>query len=77
MQQLARARHALGLNVAMCDGSAKTISPNILRRELTDPIREGGAYGVECGHGFIDQAWDHLLMPRDGELISTDAADFR
>lgn len=66
-----------GLNVAMCDGSAKTISPNILRRELTDPIREGGAYGVNAVMGSIDQAWDHLLMPRDGELISTDAADFR
>ncbi len=56
--------HAGSLAVALADGSTRTISSSISRRETSDPDRP--QIGVNAVMGTDDQVWDHLLLPADG-----------
>lgn len=62
--------HRDGLQVAMADGSVRTIAPSITRRELTDPDVDGVKTGSNPRMGMVDGAWDLLLMPRDGMIVA-------
>lgn len=62
--------HGAGLEVAMADGSVRTIDPGVSRRELTDPDIDGVKTGHDPRMGTVDGAWDMLLMPRDGKAIA-------
>ena len=65
------------LNVAMCDGSVRGISPRVSRREQCDPDVAGREYGRDTynpsGLGAIgsgsnsitDGIWDMLMVPAD------------
>lgn len=66
------------LNVVMCDGSVRGISPRITRREQCDPDVAGREYGRDTynptGLGgvlqsgavqFRDGIWDMLMVPND------------
>ncbi len=68
------------LNVAMCDGSVRGISPRVSRREQCDPDVAGRQYGRDTynaqGLGgirvlpssaaqFRDGIWDMLMVPND------------
>ncbi|MGE0609720.1 MAG: DUF1559 domain-containing protein [Pirellulales bacterium] len=63
------------LNVAMCDGSVKSISPYVTRKELTDPLKDGGVIGGQAVMGTINGVWDRLCLPNDGEHAGADAGD--
>ena len=62
--------HGSGLEVAMADGSVRTIEPGIARRELTDPDIDGVKTGHDPRMGTVDGVWDLLLMPRDGNAVA-------
>jgi prepilin-type N-terminal cleavage/methylation domain-containing protein len=63
------------LNVAMCDGSVRGISPRVTRREQCDPDVAGREYGrntynpeglgAVTGTGITDGIWDMLMVPND------------
>lgn len=63
------------LNVAMCDGSVRGISPRVTRREQCDPDVAGREYGRDTynpiglggvtGWGVVDGIWDMLMVPND------------
>lgn len=63
------------LNVAMCDGSVRGISPRVSRREQCDPDVAGREYGRDTynpsglggitGSGVVDGIWDMLMVPAD------------
>ena len=66
------------LNVAMCDGSVRGISPRVSRREQCDPDVAGREYGRDTynpaglggvllsgGLRFQDGIWDMLMVPND------------
>jgi prepilin-type N-terminal cleavage/methylation domain-containing protein len=66
------------LNVAMCDGSVRGISPRVTRREQCDPDVAGREYGrntynpeglggvfVSGSVRFRDGIWDMLMVPND------------
>jgi prepilin-type processing-associated H-X9-DG protein len=63
------------LNVAMCDGSVRGISPRVTRREQCDPDVAGREYGRNTynpeglggvtGTGITDGIWDMLMVPND------------
>ena len=68
------------LNVAMCDGSVRGISPRVTRREQCDPDVAGREYGRDTynptglggvlitgagAHQFRDGIWDMLMVPND------------
>ena len=63
------------LNVAMCDGSVRGISPRVTRREQCDPDVAGREYGSDTynpmglgavmGIGINDGIWDMLMVPND------------
>jgi prepilin-type N-terminal cleavage/methylation domain-containing protein len=63
------------LNVAMCDGSVRGISPRVTRREQCDPDVAGREYGKDTynpmglggvtGTGITDGIWDMLMVPND------------
>jgi len=61
--------HGAGLQVAMADGSVRTIDPTISRRELTHPDIDGVRTGSDPRMGTVDGTWDLLLMPRDGRAV--------
>lgn len=73
------------LNVVMCDGSVRGISPRVSRREQCDPDVAGREYGRDTynptGLGgvlqpgtvqFRDGIWDMLMVPNDppGNVLS-------
>jgi len=62
--------HGAGLEVAMADGSVRTIDAGVSRRELTDPDIDGVVTGRDPRMGTVDGAWDLLLMPRDGNVVA-------
>lgn len=66
------------LNVVMCDGSVRGISPRVTRREQCDPDVAGREYGRDTYHPtglggilmsgtvqFRDGIWDMLMVPND------------
>jgi prepilin-type processing-associated H-X9-DG protein len=70
--------HRSGLNVAMMDGSVRSLRKGIHRQEITDPDIEGTLPGIDpsprdifdaIGSGAPLGVWDRLLLPRDGEAV--------
>jgi prepilin-type N-terminal cleavage/methylation domain-containing protein/prepilin-type processing-associated H-X9-DG protein len=70
--------HPGGMNVALADGSVRTLRPEMARQEQTDPNAEGSTFGVEPvpfnmadaqAMGLEWGVWDRLLLPRDGETV--------
>ena len=63
------------LNVVMCDGSVRGISPRVTRREQVDPDVAGrefnrdtynpSALGGVSGQFSPDGIWDMLMVPND------------
>jgi hypothetical protein len=61
------------LNVVMCDGSVRGISPRVTRREQTDPDVAGREWAADTynptGLGgttsYADGIWDMLMVPND------------
>jgi prepilin-type N-terminal cleavage/methylation domain-containing protein len=61
------------LNVVMCDGSVRGISPRVTRREQTDPDVAGREWatdtynptGLGGGSSYTDGIWDMLMVPND------------
>ena len=60
-----QAMHRGALNVALADGSARSLAPSISRRETSDP--NNPQPGVNWTMGSANGVWDQLLLPRDGE----------
>ena len=70
------------LNVVMCDGSVRGISPRVTRREQCDPDVAGRDFGRDTytpqglgaltGTGVVDGIWDMLMVPADpaGNVLS-------
>ena len=70
--------HLSGLNVAMVDGSVRSLRKGIHRQEITDPDVEGTMSGVDPSPRDIYDGiqlgaplgvWDRLVLPRDGEVV--------
>ena len=59
--------HGPFLCVAMADGSVRTVSETVSRKELTDPNVEGSTPGMDAKMGKANGVWDRLLLPRDHE----------
>ncbi len=57
--------HRGSLNVALADGSARTISPSISHKETSDPNHPQP--GVNWVMGSANGVWDRLVLPNDGE----------
>ncbi len=80
-----QAMHPGGLHVAMADGAVKTISVDIARQEVTDPIKtaisQSGNYPYPYSleklvvddttntNNLPLKVWDKLLLPRDGQVL--------
>lgn len=60
-----QALHRGSLNVALADGSARSISSSISHRETSDP--NNPQPGVNWVMGSANGVWDELVLPRDGE----------
>lgn len=63
-----QALHGSNLNVAMADGSVKSISNDISHRQVNDPDHPG--IGESPVHSAFKGTWDRLLMPTDGTVIT-------
>ncbi len=61
--------HGGSLNVALADGSARSILPLISHRETTNP--NNPKLGVNPVMGSANGVWDDLILPRDGESIAS------
>jgi prepilin-type processing-associated H-X9-DG protein len=69
--------HPGGLNVAMADGSVRTLRPTMARQEITDPKMDAFGSGdpdpidiaTANAAGLPLASWDRLLLPRDGESV--------
>lgn len=61
--------HGESLNVAMADGSVRSLSKHMSRREITDPDFHGTLRGADAVMGAVNGTWDRLLLPSDGEKI--------
>jgi len=66
-----QANHGPQLMVAMCDGSVRSLSKDISRREVTDPDVDGTIVGgaTDYGPSRPDGVWDMLLLPDDGQVL--------
>jgi prepilin-type processing-associated H-X9-DG protein len=69
--------HPGGLNVAMVDGSVRTLRPHMARQEITDPKMDAFGSGDPQPISVADansqglqlSSWDRLILPRDGEAV--------
>jgi len=66
----AQSPHPSSMNVAMADGSVRTVSGGISHREVVNGRIAGIEFGVNAVMGSTDGVWDLLLMPRDGKPIT-------
>ncbi len=67
-----QANHGNLINVSMFDGSVRSISKDISRKEITDPDVEGTESGVDPQVGTVNGTWDRLMLPNDREAIQDD-----
>jgi prepilin-type N-terminal cleavage/methylation domain-containing protein len=73
--------HGPHLMVVMCDGSVRSLSRDISRREATDPDFDGSVVGgsdsttngVDFGATRPDGVWDMLLLPDDRQPVDVGA----
>jgi prepilin-type N-terminal cleavage/methylation domain-containing protein/prepilin-type processing-associated H-X9-DG protein len=74
------------INVAMLDGSVRSLSKHTSHQELSDPELDGTPAGspdpdpirlsVGLDAGLPLGVWDRLMLPRDGEAVQAHQASF-
>jgi prepilin-type processing-associated H-X9-DG protein len=66
------------MNVALADGSVRSLRKRMSRMEVTDPDLDGTILGsdpvpIDLATGIADGlslgVWDRLVLPRDGEVV--------
>jgi len=58
------------LNVALVDGSVRSLGKNLSRRELSDPDRPEWGVDPVIGGGR-NGIWDNIMLPEDGQSVES------
>ena len=58
------------MNVALVDGSVRSLGKNLSRRELSDPDRPEWGIDPVIGGGR-NGVWDNIMLPEDGQSVES------